>query len=148
MLYLCLLRLILSKMQMGKLSVFLDTEKLVLNNICHLTSENSMWYCSCFVGIFFRNKFQMYSFSVISSLYTPFKRLSLLNGQFVLVLQLHFVFFLFLASKIFLLCELIIFLILDKELSEISIVYLLKSYETYCFFENVDWEFLKTIHLF
>ena len=136
---------ILSRLKIEQLSIFLGTELLILNNICHSISDNSILFevvnlaravdcnflrmlCLCCCHLVLKEVLveSIYSLSLTFTLYTPFKRHSPLNGQFILFLQLQVLFVLFSASKIFFLCELMIFLILGKQLYEILIVVLLK----------------------
>ena len=99
---------ILSRLHIVQFSVFLGTKQLIINNICHLILENSMlldvvnlvkaFDCNFLIMLclfcchLFLNEFPvepMYSLSLTFALYIPFKRHSLLNGQFVLFLQLQ-----------------------------------------------------------
>ena len=133
---------ILSRLQVEQLSVFLDTEQLILNNICHSISENSilfdvvnlvravvcsflrmLYLCCCHLVLKEVPVEQIYSLTF--DFFTPFKRHSSLNGQLILFLQLQVLIVLFSASKIFLLCELMMFLIFGKQLYEILTVFLL-----------------------
>ena len=118
---------------MEQLSVFLGSKELVLNNNCYLNSVNSMLFdvvnlakynvciflkilclCCCHLVLKEVPVDPKYFLSLTFAFYTPFSRHSPLNGKFVLFLQLLVL--LFSVSDIFLLCELIIFLILGKQL--------------------------------
>ena len=84
--------------------------------------------CLCCCHLFL-NEFPvepMYSLSLTFALYTPFKRHSPLNGQFISFLQLQVLFVLFSAYKIFWLCELIVFLMLAKQLYKFLVVFFLE----------------------
>ena len=137
---------------------------MVLSNICYLISINLILFdvvnlawavfctfwrilCLCCYHIILKEVpvEPIYSLSLTFALYTPFSRHSPINGQFVLFLQLHVLFVLILTSKIFLLCELIIFLILGKQLWEILIVFLLKILWNLLFFGKYKWTSSKNL---
>ena len=148
---------ILSKLHKEQLSVFLRTEQLILYNICHSILENSIlfdvvnlaravdcnfWRRLCNLVL---NEFPVgpiYFLSLNFALYTPFKS-QLRDGQFILFLELQVLFVCFSASKIFLLCELMMFLILGKQLYEILVV--LKILWNLLFFGKME---KKTLRIF